>query len=402
MPRMKGAAVQCCMCITGVFMFLGGVVMLATGITLILNYGFFDEELLPPDLQNEEGKRTVGIILTCCGVLAIVISVIVSVLYFCSQSKSPTINPDDLHRIPASGRNSTPDSQSRRKVSTGTKINPMPNGTARTQHTKPTPGSAEVKLPRAYKKARHRQKTRHVRRLEEIKEQDAISRKTVDGALINDAFEDDTPRSGSFSSEMTLDDQSRLPKVILNDYEKTLNEYENRTENDYENRPPSASSVTTSLTSDNSNYRFIENDKSRREMALIPDSVRERDFGEYMSNDSTLVGRYVESSLVDNKNADECSLVSDNLRNSFFDSTTPSQNSENVGLNSAGGIEGQEGGVTFNQPEVLDSDGSVVSYRASHYTELHGEKTSGRISPQIGEVEMFTTVKATKQNTESR
>lgn len=382
-------------------MFLGGVVMLATGITLILNYGFFDEELLPPDLQNEEGKRTVGIILTCCGVLAIVISVIVSVLYFCSQSKSPTINPDDLHRIPT-GRNSTPDSQSRRKVSTGTKINPMPNGTARTQHAKPIPGSAEVKLPRAYKKGRHRQKARHVRRLEEIKEQDAISRKTVDGALINDAFEDDTPRSGSITSEMTLDDQSRLPKVILNDYEKTLIEYENRTENYYENRPPSASSVTTSLTSDNSNYRFLDNDRPRREMALIPDSVRENDFSEYMSNDSTSVERYVESSLVDNKNADECSLVSDNLRNSLFDSTTPSQNSDNVGLNSAGGIDGQESGVTFNQSEVLDSDGSVVSYKASHYTELHGEKTSGRISPQIGEVELFTAVEARKQNTEPR
>lgn len=433
MPRMKGAAVQCCMCITGVFMFLGGVVMLATGITLILNYGFFDEDLLPPDLQNEKGKKTVGIILTCCGVFAIVVSVIVSVLYFCAQSKSPTINPHDLHRIPNTARNNTPDSLSRRsdrtdrRISTGTKINPVPNGTARTHHVKQIPGSAEVKLPRAYKKGRHRKNARHVRRLEEIKEQDAISRKTVDGALINEGFENDTPRSGSFSSEMTLDDQSRIPKVVLNEFDNSPpDDYENRPSVDYgsrssidygsrisvdnengdskqtdnENRPQSASSMTASLTSDISSDRYLENNKYKREMQSLQDSVRYKDLIETMSKDSGSLDRYGESSVNDTKFADECSLTSDNLRNFGLSSNTPSQNSDNVGMNSAGGISsdrGYDAGPAY-LPEVPDSDESIISYKASHHTELHGEQTSGRISPQIGEVEMFTSVEIQKEN----
>ncbi|XP_045213430.2 uncharacterized protein LOC123564138 isoform X2 [Mercenaria mercenaria] len=394
MPRMKGAAVQCCMCITGVFMFLGGVIMLATGITLILNYGFFDENLLPPDLQNEEGKRTVGIILTCCGALAIVISVIVSVLYFCAQSKSTAINPSELSRIPASARNATPDSLSRsrgdKRSQTGAKVNHVPNGAARTQHVKQIPGSTEVKLPRAYKKGRHRKNQRHVRRLEEIKEQDAISRKTVDGALINEGYENDTPRSGSFSSEMTLDDQNRPPKVILDDYD---------------NRPPSECSATTSQTSDISNYRYLENDKSRRELQFLPDSVHYRDINETVSKDNGSLEHYDENSLIDNRNGDECSIGSDSLRNPvLFNSTTPSQNSDTTLPNSAGGmnVEGQHGAAQTYQPGVTDSDGSVISYKASHFTELRGEQTTGRISPQIGEVEMFTSVEAQNKGTDSR
>lgn len=376
MPRMKGAAVQCCMCITGVFMFLGGVIMLATGITLILNYGFFDENLLPPDLQNEEGKRTVGIILTCCGVLAILISVIVSVLYFCAQSKSTAINPDDLTRIPASARNATPDSLNRsrtdRRTQPTNKISTVSNGAVR----KSIPGSAEVKLPRGYKKSRHRKgHPRPVRRLEEIKEQDAISRKTVEGAFINEGYnEEDTPRSGSFSSEMTLDDQSKLPKMILND-------------ND--NRPPSECSATTSQTSDFSNDRYPENDKSRRELQFLPDSsVHYRDIHETTSKGSGSLERYDETSLQDNKNSDKCSITSDSLRNpALLNSTTPSESSATTFTNSAGGmnVEGQDGAAQTFQ---------LSGYKASHYTELHGEQTTGRISPQIDQVERFTSVEA--------
>ncbi|XP_060567706.1 uncharacterized protein LOC132726398 isoform X2 [Ruditapes philippinarum] len=377
MPRMKGAAVQCCMCITGVFMFLGGVIMLATGITLILNYGFFDENLLPPDLQNEEGKKTVGIILTCCGVLAILISVIVSVLYFCAQSKSSAINPNELSRIPASARNTTPDSLGRSRTDrrTHSKISTVSNGSARPAHPKQIPGSAEVKLPRAaYKKGRHRKNhPRHVRRLEEIKEQDAISRKTVDGTFINEGYdENDTPRSGSFSSEMTLDDQNKNPKVIFND-------------ND--NRPPSACSATTSQTSDLSNERYAENMKSRRELQFLPDNtVHYRDINETVSKDSGSLERYDETSLQDNKISDECSITSDSLRNpALLNSTTPSDISNNTLTNSAGGMMNEDGAAQTFQPD---------SYKASHYTELHGEQTTGRISPQIGEVETFTSVEA--------
>ncbi|KAL4240282.1 hypothetical protein ACF0H5_001076 [Mactra antiquata] len=385
MPRMKGAAMQCCMCLTGVFMFLGGIIMLATGITLILNYGFFDEELLPPDLQNEEGKRTVGIILTCCGLLAIVISVIVSVMYFCFKSKPTSINPDDLTRIPNSTRNNTPDlSSSRRsgdrRVHSSSKV---PNGATRSHtNAKPIPGSAEVKLPRQYKKGRHKHRPRHVRRLEEIKEQDAISRKTVDGALIDDDY-NDTPRSGSFSSELTVDDPSKtIPKVVLNDRDME------------QNRPPSECSVSTSVTSDNSNNRYLDGDKSRRELQFMPDSMRQVDTG---SKDSTSFDRYDELSPFDQKSSDRFSETSEILRQPPLKSSI-SQNSDY----SAGGIHSSDstGAAHSDNMAMQDSDSEeiVTGYKTSHYLESSGMQTAGRMTPQVGAPEVFTIVEPVRKD----
>lgn len=383
---MKGQSAQCCMCITGVFMFLGGVIMLAIGITLILNYGFIDESLLPPDLQNEEGKRTVGIILTCCGILAIGISVIVSVIYFCAQNKSPAINPDDLTRIPATARNGTPDSSGRRshdrQLQNGVKVNPVPNGAtgSRSAPPKHIPGSAEVKLPRQYKKTRHRKNTRHVRRLEEIKEQDAISRKTVGDEYVNEGYENETARSDSFCSEMTLDDQNKIPKLTLHDYDA--------------NRP--SSSASTSQTSDVSNFRYPENDKSRREIQFLSDSVR---YGKPRDIDSeNLEG----NSQMEEKNrfVDDVSISSGNRFTTQL--STNSSQSDNTLVNSAGGIDMGENGAHTYLPEVPDSDSSIVSYKASHHIELHGEQTPGRISPQIGEPEHVVQVESQTVELETR
>ncbi|KAK3091971.1 hypothetical protein FSP39_024094 [Pinctada imbricata] len=88
MPRMQSSSTQCCLCVVGVFIFLAGIIMVATGVCLILNYGYFDESLLPPELQSDDGKRTVGIILTVSGFVCIFVSVLVSSI-ICAQGNQP-------------------------------------------------------------------------------------------------------------------------------------------------------------------------------------------------------------------------------------------------------------------------------------------------------------------------
>ena len=67
--------------------------MLSTGTSLVLNYGQLEVDTggLPPGLQNEEGKRIVGIILICCGFVSMGISALMGALYFtvCSRPKPP-------------------------------------------------------------------------------------------------------------------------------------------------------------------------------------------------------------------------------------------------------------------------------------------------------------------------
>lgn len=126
-----------------------------------------------------------------------------------------------------------------------------PPGRANVRSTS-TNGSTEVKINRPYKKRhRHKQKGLTRPRLEEIKEADAISRKTIEGATLTG---DETLRS--YASDTTLDSTRNHPKIVLNQ--------------DY--RPPSVESGSILGTSDTSNFRPLENDKSRRELQFIPDA----------------------------------------------------------------------------------------------------------------------------------
>ena len=373
MPRMHGAAVQCCMCIVGVFLFLGGLIMLVTGVCLILNYGVFDENLLPPDLQNDEGKRTVGIILTCCGLFAILISVVASALYLCTKSKPATIKPNELNRTPNTARG-TPDRPDQRRVDRrpGTGKQPS-NGNVRPQpNTKSIPGSTEVIHPRqtGHRKGRNHRKIKHRgRRLEEIKEQDAISRKTVEGAALTDTYIDAniTPRSGSFSSQFTLE-EPRNPRIVVG--------------TDEIGRPPSTDSASTSQISDVSNFRTLENDKSRREVQFMSDSVRFNN-GNYDTISKDSVSLFKENGVIVNgRDSEEGSIVSERYIDKHQMSTS-SFNSFNDKFSAGGNDFTAQGHL----PDVSSSDESCVSYKVSSLTEMHGNSTFGRVTSQAGETE---------------
>lgn len=365
-------------------MFLGGVIMTATGITLVLNYGVLDIELLPPDLDNEEGKRTVGIILTTCGLLAILVSVIVSILYLCTKTK-PSINPDDISRIPSSARNNTPDRHDHRvrnqHGNDRTDRRSISSISAKVNASRPAPAaktskeiySAEVKhraphRPRGQRKKHHRLRNR----LDQIKE-DAVSRKTVEGTIIEDGDAEDTPRSGSVSSHTTVDEQQRIPRITRDEFP----------------RPTSADSSSTSQTSELGSFKFsMEGDKSRREFQFLPESVRHQRHMEG-SRDSDSPDRFDETSLTESKNFDQCSLTSDNLRKFSQEQefSTPMLDYNSEKNHSAGGI----GGAQSQSPEAPDLQ-DVTAFRAEHFTERRGELTCGRISPQIGEPEVHTTI----------
>lgn len=360
--------------------------MFATGICLILNYDIFDDTVLSPEMRTEDGKRTVGIILTVCGLLAIFVSVLVSVLYLCTRPKSGQVNPDDLSQIPSTARNGTPDSGGARRKSSEHRVNQLPEG-MHVQHRnsgigrpniRSNPqisGSTEVKHPRSYKK-RHRHKNKFPRqgRLEEIKEADAISRKTLEGAVLA-ADDTPTPRSGSFSSEQTLDD-SRKPRIVLN-HDPSSGEY----------RPPSVESGSTSITSDTSNYRPLENDKSRRALQFIPDA-RGRDSltgfetgskDSLLQDDNSLVVAY--TSALENESIDipdkNVYVVSDD-RYSAGGGSEISQPHGSSDTNSQ----------VLPDSNLLESDGSVSlsSYTAHQGTENHDAKLNVLNSPMKGGV----------------
>ena len=355
--------------------------MFATGLCLILNYDIFDESVLSPEMRTEDGKRTVGIILTICGLLGIFVSVLVSVLYLCNRPKGGQVNPDDLSQIP-SARNGTPTPSSQngrgaiRKTSDSRgSQNALPDG-MHVQHRgavgvarpniRQTPqitGSTEVKHPRYKKKHRHRSKFPRQSRLEEIKEADAISRKTVEGAVL--AADNLTPRSGSFSSEQTLDDSTRRPTIVINQ------------ENMGEFRPSSVES--TSLTSDTSNYRILENDKARRELQFIPDGKTRDNAFETSSKDSIL--------------QDDNSLVvayTNALENGNADSQEPNTGVISDDQYSAGGVSElsqQHGSSASNSlvlPEtnLVESDGStsLSSYTHQNDSETRNAKLGRLVS----------------------
>ncbi|XP_061182212.1 uncharacterized protein LOC133190543 isoform X2 [Saccostrea echinata] len=182
MPRMHSSSTQCCLCVVGVFMFLMGVIMLSTGVCLILNYGYFDNALFPPELQSQEGKRTVGIILTVSGFAAVFISVLVSSIYLCSRSKTPSVHSDELNNIPSSGRKSS--AGSRNKVASTDAAAPVkqkPSSNAAPAASKPQNKGKDMHstaVPRArHPRKRKKQRILQKSKLEGIQEADAISRK---------------------------------------------------------------------------------------------------------------------------------------------------------------------------------------------------------------------------------
>lgn len=358
--------------------------MFATGICLILNYDVFDEAVLSPDMRTEDGKRTIGIILTVCGLLAIFVSVLVSLLYLCNRPKSGQVNPDDLSRIPTTARNGklTPDGRGSIRKSTdsrstsnqltdGMNVQQRGPGVAR-PNIRPAPpitGSTEVKVPRYKKRHRHKHKFPRQSRLEEIKEADAISRKTLEGAVLS-AEDNSTPRSGSFSSEQTLDD-SRRPTIVINqDYN-----------GDY--RPPSGGS--TSVTSDTSIYRTLENDKSRRELQFLPEGTVKDHAFERSSKDSLFQDD--SSVIVVYNNA----LKNDNVNIREHDASDMSEDRYSAGGTSELSQQ-QDSSASSSQvlPEsnLVESDGStsLSSYTPQHGSETRNAKLDRLMSSEIGGV----------------
>ncbi|XP_048761277.1 uncharacterized protein LOC125670243 isoform X2 [Ostrea edulis] len=182
MPRMHSSSTQCCLCVVGVFMFLMGIIMVSTGVCLILNYGYFDNALFPPELQSQEGKRTVGIILTVSGFAAVFISVLVSSIYLCSRSKTPSVHSNELNTIPNSGRKSSAGSRNKvaasNVVTTAGKSKTSSNSVTSKSHQSKGKDMHSTAVPRPrHPRKRKKQRILQKSKLEGIQEADAISRK---------------------------------------------------------------------------------------------------------------------------------------------------------------------------------------------------------------------------------
>lgn len=316
--------------------------MLATGITLLLNYNVFDVNLLPPLQNTDQGKKTAAIILTCFGLVGILISVIVSLLFLCNKSKAPAIVPKELSQLPPTARGATPvklihsdrSELSDRKHSSGIKPHNNSNVTTRPKlgNVKNIPGSAEVKLPRVTKTPRHRNHhyVRRVQRLEGIKEHDAISRKTIDDVKAANDCRD----TESLSSEMTIDDQQKIPRIVTDHYDDLI-------------RRSSLDSASPSQASDISN-KFVDVDKSRRELQFLPESAKDKDlFGQY-DKDSLSLDHYRESFIDTRTNSEDYSINSDISQNQVIALTDFNEFS-------AGG-NNETGTVSSSLADMTDSD----------------------------------------------
>ncbi|XP_062579968.1 uncharacterized protein LOC134241965 isoform X2 [Saccostrea cucullata] len=228
MPRMHSSSTQCCLCVVGVFMFLMGVIMLSTGVCLILNYGYFDNALFPPELQSQEGKRTVGIILTVSGFAAVFISVLVSSIYLCSRSKTPSVHSDELNTIPSSGRKSS--AGSRNKVAStdaAAAVKQKPASNAAPAASKPQNKSKDMHstaVPRArHPRKRKKQRILQKSKLEGIQEADAISRKFSEKDINSsiDATANDEVHSEKNSQEETSE-AIAMPEVFYSASDNTV------------------------------------------------------------------------------------------------------------------------------------------------------------------------------------
>ncbi|KAL5018503.1 hypothetical protein ScPMuIL_004225, partial [Solemya velum] len=184
MPTMHSPAAQCCLCVVGVLMFVLGLIMMSIGICLILNFGIWENALDIPDFDTEEGKKKVGIILTCVGLLAMLVSISVSVFYLCtpppgvpklSKGQSTVTNgprpPGDKHNL--------------QKLSHGVQ---NPDMYSR-QFTKPPRKKKNRKIIKP--------------RLDKIAE--AASRKASEADLASALYDDERPDSQTSQSTQTKD-----------------------------------------------------------------------------------------------------------------------------------------------------------------------------------------------------
>lgn len=179
-------------------MFLAGIIMISIGVSLILNYGLFDSELLPPELRNDDGKKIIGIVLTTSGFAAAIISISVSTFYLCIQKKDPAVEPQLLTKIPASSRTTVTAPHSVRSVAE--KKRPLALETSMvasssSMHTNPIPINNRMRKKMKRRKLGLKNKIR----LEGIQE-DSLSRKQSEPDM--SSLVEDTTRSDS-SQEMT-------------------------------------------------------------------------------------------------------------------------------------------------------------------------------------------------------
>ncbi|XP_052068874.1 uncharacterized protein LOC127708090 isoform X2 [Mytilus californianus] len=251
MPRMQSSSSQCCLCSIGVFLFLFGIIMIATGASLILNYGIVNDDLLLPELRNDEGKKIVGIVLICVGLVFGIVSVSVSAYYFCAPSKHPiSIKPDDIRSISNGstlsgaritstqrpGSNQSARSGSNQSARSGSNQSARSNGQGTRRKVSPVDGPLKPiekssgsqfsqSIPSVHHRSKNKQKTKKKSKrlvtktqLEDIKELDTVSRKTMD---IGDDNNYDTPRSPSeldSASINTSETSSRVPTYHVTDY----------------------------------------------------------------------------------------------------------------------------------------------------------------------------------------
>lgn len=240
MPRMQSSSSHCCLCSIGVFMFLGGIMMIATGASLILNYGIVNDDLLLPELRNDEGKKIVGIILICVGLVFSIVSVSVSVYYLIIiPNKTPTnVKPDDIKSI-ASGSSQSRASlnpntslqrpgsnQSSRSNGQGARRKISPVETPNRPADKPVGNQFSQTMPMPSQRSKHKHKKKKKQRqlinktqLEDIKELDTISRKTMEMD-----YNVETPRSQSElenydnNSVNTSEASGKIPVYYVSDH----------------------------------------------------------------------------------------------------------------------------------------------------------------------------------------
>ncbi|XP_021363423.1 uncharacterized protein LOC110456785 isoform X3 [Mizuhopecten yessoensis] len=194
MPRMRSSSGHCCLCVVGVFMFLAGIIMISIGVCLILNYGLFDSALLPPELQNDEGKKIIGIVLTVSGFLAAMISISVSSYYLCLQGKTPSVQPHQLSSLPNSSRSASKGPhKARNGVSVKSRAPGADTNKVASMHSNPMPVNNRMRK----KMKRSKLGLKNKPRLAGIQE-DSLSRKQSEhdmSAMVELAGEEDTPRS---------------------------------------------------------------------------------------------------------------------------------------------------------------------------------------------------------------
>lgn len=290
-------------------MFLGGIIMIATGASLCMNYSILDDTLLIPELRNNEGKKIVGIILICIGLLFAVVSVSVSAYYLCVHGNKNTtvIKPDDIKSLSngsSSSAQSTRRSSSQRPgsetsaksgSSTGRtnghgarrKISPSDTAVKR-PNEKPSGSQFSQSIPNIHHRSKHKQKSTKLKnkrlvtktQLEDIKELDTISRKTVevDHTLDNQI---DTPRSQSSDlTSLDTSETSQVPKFYISEHsnipETSYSEIYDKRDIDYlplyRNNVDSVETFSSSNTNDDCDQNVPKNKHTQHHSHVTHDN----------------------------------------------------------------------------------------------------------------------------------